>query len=147
MAKARISNGVCLETHLLKLRDRYLDVFSGPSLILCVFACKKRVVESNHLRTEVCVQLPKPFGPCWKKRNLRKCSIQDDLEASQIATETEMLLVNGLVLLSSIAATKADVQSLAEGLQVELQGHGIVVLPRWARVRIMGKVMQSMATR
>ena len=159
------------------------------------------------------------------------------LEAD-IATETEMLLVNGravlqachhfgrcfrarggggLVLLSSIAAfqgmpyaahyaaTKAYVQSLAEGLQVELQGDGIAVLaaapgpthsgfaaragmrlgaamepealtqpilaalgrqatvlpgvlsklltyslvplPRWARVRIMGKVMQSMAIR
>lgn len=146
------------------------------------------------------------------------------LEAD-IATETEMLLVNGravlqachhfgrrfqargsggLVLLSSIAAfqampyaahdaaTKAYVQSLAEGLQVELQGEGIAVLaaapgpthsgfaararlrlgaalgcqatvlpgvlsklltyslvplPRWARVRIMGMVMQSMATR
>jgi short-subunit dehydrogenase len=155
---------------------------------------------------------------------------------SDVATETEMLLVNGravlqacshfgrrfrargrggLVLLSSIAAfqgmpyaahyaaTKAYVQSLAEGLQVELQGDGIAVLaaapgpthsgfaaraglrmgaalepeaiaqpilaalgrqatvlpgvlsklltyslvplPRWARVRIMGKVMQGMA--
>jgi short-subunit dehydrogenase len=80
---------------------------------------------------------------------------------SDIASETEMLMVNGravlqachhfgrrfrergrggLVLLSSIAAfqgmpyaahyaaTKAYVQSLAEGLQVELQGDGIAVL-------------------